>query len=167
MYACYLPAMSSERFLAVVMGLSRRRSSGLLLRSLTFCFRRERSFRLGSEAETQRGSKLMMDRNMKRAHRLFAGSTKKCLCHFLHLLCMISGRGNKKQILKRNVLQTIRLFFVCLFVLLVRSWLKASNWPLTVKHLQTFILCFYCVIWFPCDVIWHSKVMLSGGKVCL
>lgn len=45
------PAMSSERFLAVVMGLSRRRSSGLLLRSLTFCFSLERSFRLGSEAE--------------------------------------------------------------------------------------------------------------------
>lgn len=45
------PAMSRERFLAVVMGLSRRRSSGLLLRSLTFCFSRERSFRLGSEAE--------------------------------------------------------------------------------------------------------------------
>lgn len=47
------PAMSRERFLAVVMGLSRRRSSGLLRRSLTFCFSRERSFRLGSEA-TQR-----------------------------------------------------------------------------------------------------------------
>lgn len=45
--------MSRERFLAVVMGLSRRRSSGLLRRSLTFCFSRERSFRLGSEA-TQR-----------------------------------------------------------------------------------------------------------------
>lgn len=45
-----LPAMSSERFLAVVMGLSRRRSSGLLLRSLTFCLSLERSFRLGSEA---------------------------------------------------------------------------------------------------------------------
>ncbi len=45
------PAMSSERFLAVVMGLSRRRSSGLLLRSLTFCFSRERSFKFGSEAE--------------------------------------------------------------------------------------------------------------------
>lgn len=45
------PAMSRERFLAVVMGLSRRRSSGLLLRSLTFCFSLERSFRLGSEAE--------------------------------------------------------------------------------------------------------------------
>lgn len=44
------PAMSRERFLAVVMGLSRRRSSGLLLRSLTFCFSLERSFRLGSEA---------------------------------------------------------------------------------------------------------------------
>lgn len=43
--------MSSERFLAEVMGLSRRRSSGLLLRSLTFCLSRERSFRLGSEAE--------------------------------------------------------------------------------------------------------------------
>lgn len=50
-FACLLPAMSSERFLAVVMGLSRRRSSGLLLRSLTFCFSRERSFRLGSDAE--------------------------------------------------------------------------------------------------------------------
>lgn len=45
-----LPAMSSERFLAVLMGLSRRRRSGLLLRSLTFCFSRERSFKLGSEA---------------------------------------------------------------------------------------------------------------------
>lgn len=44
------PAMSSERFLAVAMGLSRRRSRGLLRRSLTFCFRRERSFRFGSEA---------------------------------------------------------------------------------------------------------------------
>lgn len=50
-FACLLPAMSSERFLALVMGLSRRRSSGLLLRSLTFCFSRERSFRLGSDAE--------------------------------------------------------------------------------------------------------------------
>lgn len=50
------PAMSSERFLAVVMGLSRRRRSGLLRRSLTFCFRRERSFRLGSEAEGGRTS---------------------------------------------------------------------------------------------------------------
>ncbi len=49
--ACPSPAMSSERFLAVVMGLSRRRSSGLLLRSLTFCFSRERSFKFGSEAE--------------------------------------------------------------------------------------------------------------------
>lgn len=48
---CPSPAMSRERFLAVVMGLSRRRSSGLLLRSLTFCFSLERSFRLGSEAE--------------------------------------------------------------------------------------------------------------------
>lgn len=48
------PAMSRERFLAVVMGLSRRRSSGLLLRSLTFCFSLERSFRLGSEAEQDR-----------------------------------------------------------------------------------------------------------------
>lgn len=51
MFVCLLPAMSSERFLAVVIGLSRRRSSGLLLRSLTFCFSLERSFRLGSEAE--------------------------------------------------------------------------------------------------------------------
>lgn len=49
-----LPAMSRERFLAVVMGLSLRRSSGLLLRSLTFCFSRERSFRLGSEAGRRR-----------------------------------------------------------------------------------------------------------------
>lgn len=51
MTVCPSPAMSSERFLAVVMGLSRRRSSGLLLRSLTFCFSLERSFRLGSEAD--------------------------------------------------------------------------------------------------------------------
>lgn len=49
--ADHKPAISRERFLAVVMGLSRRRSSGLLLRSLTFCFSLERSFRLGSEAE--------------------------------------------------------------------------------------------------------------------
>lgn len=51
-----LPATSSERFLAEVMGPSFRRSSGLLRRSVTFCFSRERSFRLGSEAdETQSG----------------------------------------------------------------------------------------------------------------
>ena len=56
------PAMSSERFLAVVMGLSRRRSSGLLLRSLTFCFSLERSFKLGSEAKRrmERGEPLNM-----------------------------------------------------------------------------------------------------------
>lgn len=44
------PAMSRERFLSVLMGLSLRRSNGLLLRSDTFCFRRERSFRFGSDA---------------------------------------------------------------------------------------------------------------------
>lgn len=52
-----LPATSRERFLAVGMGPSFLRSRGLLRRSVTFCFSRERSFRLGSDAaQTQRGS---------------------------------------------------------------------------------------------------------------
>ncbi|TNN52900.1 hypothetical protein EYF80_036913 [Liparis tanakae] len=51
------PATSRDRFLAVVMAPSFLRRSGLLRRSVTFCFSRERSFRLGSEAvETERGS---------------------------------------------------------------------------------------------------------------
>lgn len=56
------PAMSRERFLAVVMGLSLRRSSGLLLRSLTFCFSRERSFRLGSEAAARRNEEHQLEK---------------------------------------------------------------------------------------------------------
>lgn len=46
-----LPATSRGRFLTVARGPSFLRSRGLLRRSVTFCFSRERSFRLGSEAE--------------------------------------------------------------------------------------------------------------------
>ena len=77
------PAMSSERFLAVVMGLSRRRSSGLLLRSLTFCFSLERSFRLGSEAERRMDGEMIHSFmvSMKSCSILCAGA-RNWLCRF-------------------------------------------------------------------------------------
>lgn len=57
------PAMSRERFLAVAMGPSFLRSRGLLRRSVTFCFSRDRSFRLGSDADqTQRGRREFQSR---------------------------------------------------------------------------------------------------------
>lgn len=61
------PVVSRERFLSVLMGLSLRRSNGLLLRSDTFCFSRERSFRFGSDAAKTTGNCLH-----KRPHRVHA-----------------------------------------------------------------------------------------------
>lgn len=61
-----LPAMSSERFLAVLMGPSFRRSSGLLRRSVTFCFSRDLSFRLGSDAGGGGGRGVRPSRWVKR-----------------------------------------------------------------------------------------------------